>query len=247
MVGEKYLAALADVAGGLPWMLPLFGDGPQLTAMLDRVDAVFLTGSYSNVLPEYYGGDPSEAGTLHDAERDATTLPLVRHAVQRGMPIFAVCRGFQEVNVALGGSLHQRVHEVDGYDYHLEDPSAPLDVQYGPAHDVHFEPNSRLAEILGRNQITVNSLHAQGVDRLANGLQVEGRAEDGLIEAVSIVDHPGFAFAVQWHPEWRAAENPDSATMFRSFGDAARQFAAERPRRRQTRTLLDDLGSTGEP
>jgi len=246
MVGEKYLVALAEAADALPWMVPLLGDGPVIDGLLDRVDGVFLTGSYSNVEPRHYGGDPSRPGTLHDPERDATTLPLIRRTLERGMPLFAACRGMQEVNVALGGSLHQHVEEVAGYHDHRENPDDPLDVQYGPSHPVNFVEGGRLHALAGSPTAMVNSLHAQGVARLAPGVTVEALADDGLIEAFSIDGDSEFALAVQWHPEWKVSENPLSLALFRAFGDAARRYAAERPAREQTELLLDALGTAGE-
>ena len=164
-------------------------------------------------------------GTLHDPHRDATTLSLIPRAIGAGVPVFGVCRGFQEMNVALGGTLHQRVHEVAGFDDHREDKEEPLDVQYGPAHEVNLEPGGLLMKIAGQDRITVNSLHWQGVDRLAPDLAVEARAPDGLVEAFRVKSAPGFALAVQWHPEWKVTTNPFSMALFAEFGRAARQRA----------------------
>jgi putative glutamine amidotransferase len=246
MVGEKYLTALVDASGGLPWMLPLLDDASILEAVLDRVDGVFLTGSYSNVEPMHYGGEASRPGTLHDPERDATTLPLIRRALDRGLPLFAVCRGFQEVNVALGGTLHQHVEEVPGLNDHRENPDDPLDVQYGPAHAVNLVQGGLLYRLHGELRVDVNSLHSQGVARLAPGLTVEAIADDGLVEAFTIDAGDSFALAVQWHPEWKATENRLSAELFNAFGEAARRYAAERPAREHTNSLLEDLGTAGE-
>ena len=149
VVGEKYIHALIDVADVLPLIVPVMGESPLLADVLNRVDGVFLTGSYSNVEPHHYGGDPSRDGTLHDPHRDATTLPLLGRALAAEMPVFAVCRGFQEVNVALGGTLHQHVEEVPGYNDHRENPNDPLDVQYGPAHDVNLVDGGMLQALAG--------------------------------------------------------------------------------------------------
>lgn len=139
------------------------------------------------------------------------------------MPVLAVCRGFQELNVVCGGTLHQRVHEVPGLDDHREDDDAPMDTQYGPAHVVHLTPGGLLHTLAGgRDDVHVNSLHKQGIAQLGAGLAVEAVAPDGLIEAVSVVDAPAFALAVQWHPEWRHAQDPLSTAIFRAFGDACR-------------------------
>lgn len=245
MVGEKYLAAIAEASDALPWMVPAFGDVDLVENLLDRVDGLFLTGSYSNVEPHRYGGDPSREGTLHDPDRDSTTLPLIHRALERKMPLFAACRGFQELNVALGGTLHQHVHEVAGFHNHLENPDDPLEVQYGPSHPVTLVEGGLLSSLTDELTVMVNSLHAQAVDRLADGATVEAIADDGLVEAFRVDGHEGFAIGVQWHPEWKVRENPLSLALFRRFGDAARAWAAERPKRQQTESLLKTLGTAG--
>lgn len=228
VAGEKYLTALADAAGVLPLIMPALDDEALRDTLLARVDGVFLTGSYSNVEPHHYGGEDSRSGTLHDPERDAVTLPLLTAIVDHGLPVFAVCRGFQEVNVAMGGTLHQHVEEVGGYADHRENPQAPLEVQYGPAHPVNLVPGGLLRELAETDTVMVNSLHSQGVARLGAGLTVEAVAEDGLVEAFRVDDSDGFALAVQWHPEWRATENAFSRAMFAAFGDACRAHLAAR-------------------
>lgn len=222
VVGEKYLTALADAAGVLPLGVPALGDGELLADLFEHVDGLFLTGSYSNVEPHRYDGEASRPGTLHDAHRDETALPLLERAIVAGVPLFAVCRGFQEVNVALGGSLHQHVQEVAGYSDHRENTDDPLDVQYGPAHTVNFVEGGSLHRIAGTLSAQVNSLHSQGIARLGEGLSVEAVADDGLIEAFRVDAHKSFAVGVQWHPEWRATENPLSMALFSAFGDACR-------------------------
>jgi putative glutamine amidotransferase len=226
-VGEKYLRAVADCAGATPVIIPAFGDELELEDLVDRFDGLLLTGSPSNVEPHRYDGPPSEPGTLHDPHRDATTLPLINHAVAAAVPLLAICRGFQEMNVAFGGTLHQRIHELPGHRDHREDSDQPVDVQYGPAHEIALEPGGlfeRLAR--GARTIRVNSLHSQGVDRLASGLVVEARAPDGIIEAFRVADAPTFAVGVQWHPEWKALDNEFSRALFAEFGEAARARAA---------------------
>jgi putative glutamine amidotransferase len=221
-VGEKYLRAIADAAGALPLIVPAFGDSIEMETLLETCDGVLLTGSPSNVEPHRYQGPPSAPGTWHDPERDATTLPLIPRAVEAGLPLLAVCRGFQELNVAYGGSLHQRLHEVPGFMTHREDESKPLDEQYGPAHEVLLSAGGKLASIAGGDRLIVNSLHAQGIDRLGDGLVVEARAPDGLIEAVRVATAGAFAIAVPGHPEWRVLENTFSTALFAEFGSAAR-------------------------
>ena len=222
-VGEKYIAAVVQAADCLPLLIPVLETPLDVTEILTRVDGIFFPGSPSNVEPVRYSGQASVTGTLHDPHRDATTLSLIPRAVADGVPVFGVCRGFQEMNVAMGGTLHQRVHEVAGLDDHREDKEQPLEVQYGPAHDVVLEPGSWLRRIAGQERVRVNSLHWQGVDRLGPDLAVEARATDGLVEAFRVKSAPSFALAVQWHPEWQVMSNPFSKALFAEFGKAARQ------------------------
>jgi putative glutamine amidotransferase len=222
-VGEKYIAAVVQAADCLPLLIPVLETPLDVEEILARVDGIFFPGSPSNVEPARYAGPASVPGTLHDPHRDSTTLSLIPRAVADGVPVLGVCRGFQEMNVAMGGTLHQRVHEVQGLRDHREDKEQPLDVQYGPAHEVMLEPDSLLRRLAGRETVTVNSLHGQGVDRLAPGLQIEARAPDGLVEAFRVGAAPAFALAVQWHPEWQVMSNPFSRALFAEFGMAARQ------------------------
>lgn len=224
MAGEKYLQAIADASEAYPVSLPLLAEGFDVLDILDRLDGLFLPGSPSNVEPHHYLGDPSEPGTWHDPERDIAALALIPAAIRVGMPVFAVCRGFQEMNVAFGGSLHQKIHEVAGYRVHKENPDDPLEVQYGPSHRIDFAPGGWLEQITGVSQAMVNSLHSQAVDRLGDGLRVEATAEDGLVEAFVVVDAPGFTLAVQWHPEWQVMSHPESLEMFRAFGAACHAY-----------------------
>ena len=227
--GEKYVSAVAVACEALPVLVPPLGAQLPVGTVLGRLDGLLFTGSPSNVEPHHYAGPDSRPGTLHDPHRDATTLPLLRAAIAAGVPVLCICRGFQELNVAFGGSLHQQVHELPGYlDEHHEDVTRPLDTQYAPVHEVRFAPGGLMARLAGAGQAMVNSLHGQGVDRLGAGLVVEGTAPDGLVEAVRVADAPGFTLGVQWHPEWQVMSNPLSVAMFRAFGDACRDFAARR-------------------
>jgi putative glutamine amidotransferase len=226
--GEKYLQAIADGAGGIPMLLPAWGASGDLEEALDHLDGIVLPGSPSNVEPHHYAGQPSMAGTLHDPQRDATTLALIPRAVALGVPLLGICRGFQEMNVAFGGTLLQRVHEVPGHLDHRDDETLELEVQYGPAHAVRLEPGGLLIELAGAPEIRVNSLHWQGVERLGEGLAVEARAPDGLIEGFQVRNARSFAVAVQWHPEWQAMSNPFSRALFAAFGDASRERAQTR-------------------
>jgi len=235
-VGEKYLAAVELAADCMPVMLPALLDmksgEPDISEILDICDGILLTGSPSNVHPRHYGGPNPREGMLLDEKRDTLTLVLIRATVAAGKPIFCICRGFQELNVAFGGSLHQHLEEaqsLEGYAPrrdHREDKTAALDVQYGPAHEVAVEPGGLFEGLLGQRRLTVNSLHGQGIDRLGQGLRIEARAPDGTVEGVSVMAARSFAAGVQWHPEWKFWENPDSQALFRAFGDAARESAS---------------------
>lgn len=222
MVGEKYLQALVDAAGVYPVALPSLASGLESPEILDRLDGLFLTGNPSNVEPMNYSGSPSRHGTLHDPERDHAAFSLIPEVIGAGVPLFAVCRGFQEMNVAFGGSLHQLVHEVPGYHLHKEDPDEPVELQYAPSHPVSFTAGGQLQEITGLPAASVNSLHSQAVDRLGEGLDVEARADDGLIEAFSVSNATAFALGVQWHPEWQVTDSAASMAIFQAFGDACR-------------------------
>lgn len=219
-VNERYPTAVVDAAGGMPLLIPAIGPKIDFGAVLDRLDGLLITGSPSNVEPYHYGGPPSREGTLHDPERDATTLPLIREAVRRDLPVLAICRGIQELNVALGGTLHQRLFEMpDRINHRRRQGPMSMDERYGPAHSVRLSPGGRLIELAGALEIMVNSLHAQGIDRPAPDLFIEAVAPDGQIEAVSL---PGarFVVGVQWHPEYKALDNPFSRALFQAFSQA---------------------------
>lgn len=228
MVGEKYITAVRDGAEALPFLIPALGDSIDPDLILSNVDGLLLTGSPSNVEPHHYDGEPSRPGTMHDPHRDETTLRLINRALEKGVPLFSICRGYQELNVVLGGSLHQYVHEQPGYHLHKEDPNDPLDVQYGPSHEVHLVEGGLLRKLAGRETVVVNSLHSQGIARLANGVTVEAVADDGLVEGFQVDGAKGFALALQWHPEWKVTENEFSMKVFKSFGDACREYASQK-------------------
>jgi len=227
-VGEKYVRAATETAGlaavVIPSVLPL----AQLPALLDRLDGLLLTGARSNIEPHHYSDEPSYPGNLHDPSRDATSLNLIPLAIERRLPVLAICRGLQEVNVALGGTLHQKVHEVPGHMDHREQEGDPLEVQYGPAHSVELVSGGLLAGIAGGGSAMVNSLHGQGIRTLAAGAAIEAIAPDGLIEAFRLARDDMFLLAVQWHPEWRAGENPFYRGIFERFAQACRKHAAAR-------------------
>jgi len=224
MVGEKYLQALADGADAYPVALPSLAEGFDVLDIIHRLDGLFLAGSPSNLEPHHYMGDPSAPGTWHDPERDINALALIPAVIRVGMPLFAVCRGFQEMNVSFGGSLHQKVHEVPGYHLHKENPDDPLELQYSASHQVEFVEGGLLHRMTGKKGAAVNSLHSQAVDQVGEELEVEAWADDGLVEAFTVRNAPGFTLGVQWHPEWKVLENPVSTAIFREFGDACRAY-----------------------
>jgi putative glutamine amidotransferase len=229
-VGDKYLEAVTAGADALAFIIPAlidrsgaaFTDPADIDRTLDLLDGLFLTGATSNVAPIHYGATLTDPASPSDAARDHVSLALIRGAIKRGLPILGVCRGFQEINVALGGTLHQEVHNVTGLKDHRESSNDPLEVQYGPSHSVALAHNGLLHQFAGSNTAHVNSLHGQGIDRLAPGLTVEATAPDGLVEAYRGVTD-AFLLAVQWHPEWRFRENELSVGIFHAFGVAARK------------------------
>ena len=232
-VGEKYIRAVVDGAGCLPVLLPSLSPPLEMAGLLDELDGLLLTGAHSNIEPRHYGREPSFAGNVHDPARDENTLSLVPLAIARGLPVLALCRGMQEVNVALGGTLHQKVHELIGFADHRENPNDPLGLQYAPAHPVELVAGGWLERIAGAREVSVNSLHGQGIRDLAPGLVVEATAPDGLIEAVRLdrgnPETPDpFLLAVQWHPEWRVTENPFYLGIFQAFAAACRRRAEQR-------------------
>lgn len=225
---QQYLEAAISAAGVFPVLVPSFGDRLDLNQLLDSVDGVMLTGSKSNVNPELYGGDASEANGPYDPDRDATTLPLIRRAIERGVPLLAICRGIQELNVALGGSLATEIQEREGSLDHRAPVSDNQDERFAIRQNVSIKPGTCLAGVFGAGEIKVNSVHRQGVDRLGERLQVEAVADDGTVEAVSVKDARAFAVGVQWHPEYWARSDDNSAKIFRAFGDAVRAHAVAR-------------------
>lgn len=217
--GDEYVRAIRDGAGALPLLIPVTEPALEVESVLGAVDGLLFPGAPSNVAPRHYGGC-LRPGTLLDEARDLTSLELQRAAIARGVPMLCICRGFQELNVALGGTLHSHVHELDGMLDHRADETAALEVQYGPAHAVRIVPGGVLAELVGVKDIMVNSLHGQGIARLAPGLFAEAHAPDGLVEAVSLPGARGFVLGVQWHPEWAFARGAASRAIFAGFGAA---------------------------
>lgn len=225
MVTDKYLSALRDY-GLEPVILPVWegGDAAAVTPLLSRLDGLLLTGSYTNVEPARYGAERAPENTRDDRHRDAAAMAWVPAALDLGLPLLGICRGFQELNVAFGGSLHQAVQTVPGMLDHRE-PAGERAAQYAPAHELSIRPGGRLAALYPEPRSRVNSLHQQGIDRLGEGLTAEAQATDGLVEAISVTDAPGFTLAVQWHPEWQPREHPLYDAIFRGFAEACGDHA----------------------
>ncbi|SHF51552.1 putative glutamine amidotransferase [Modicisalibacter ilicicola DSM 19980] len=216
-VTDKYLRALHDY-GLAPVILPVWEKGVD-TSLLERLDGLMLTGSHTNVEPHRYGAERIPENTRDDRDRDSVALALIPAAIERGLPLLGICRGFQEINVAMGGTLYQAVQKVPGMLDHRE-PEGDKATRYAPAHELAVEPGGLLARLYDQPGAQVNSLHQQGIERLGEGLRVEGRAPDGLIEAFSVKDAKAFALAVQWHPEWHPQESPINDALFRGFAEA---------------------------
>jgi putative glutamine amidotransferase len=229
--GEKYINAIAHGANAIPILIPAQPAGEDLeslseffdTDFFEQLDGIFFPGSPSNVEPHHYGNDASETPESHDPQRDGSSLPLIKLAIEKGIPLLAACRGMQELNVAMGGKLYQRLYEQEQFIEHREDKHAERNKQYQLAHEVSLTPNGILASILGNNTHQVNSLHGQGIKTLGNGLTVEAYAPDGLIEAISFINEKSFALGVQWHPEWHFKEDKLSTAIFKKFGDVIHQ------------------------
>lgn len=228
MTPTNYIEAVLVGAGAIPMLLPSLGGALDLDAVLDHVDGVLLSGSRSNVHPSLYGVEPTLGHEPYDPARDATTLPLIRKAIEKGVPLFAICRGYQELNVALGGTLATEIQTFDGRMDHRA-PDAPTnDERFAIRHPVKVASGGCLGTLLAGDTIEVNSLHRQAIDALAPGLVVEATAPDGTIEAVRVKDAVGFAVGVQWHPEYWVRSDVPSARLFSAFGDAVRARAAAR-------------------
>jgi len=219
---DTYVRAVDEIVGGVPVLVPANGDQADVDTLLSRLDGIILTGSRSNVQPTLYGGPPHPEDIPEDAARDAVTLRLIRAAIAQGTPILAICRGMQELNVALGGTLHQRIQDLPGRLDHSTPLHPDARIRQGKAHVVDLAAGSWLRRLAGTAQIAVNSLHNQGIDDLAEGLVPEGIAPDGTIEAVRLSHAPGFVVGVQWHPEYDFGTDALSRNLFHEFGAAMR-------------------------
>lgn len=222
VAGHKYIMAVAEAAGALPLIVPAISDLLDIDVLLAMADGILLTGAVSNVHPSHFGQAVHNPLLPLDPARDALTLKLVQAAINAEIPLLAICRGFQEVNVAFGGSLHQAVHEVSGLNDHREAKESNLDIQYGESHPIDLVAGGQLVQIVGAKRMMVNSIHGQGIDKLGAGLVAEAFASDGLVEALRVEHAKAFTLGMQWHPEWKVMENPQYLAIFKAFGDACR-------------------------
>ncbi len=239
--GHKYVFSVVEGFGGMPIILPALGNVEAnghyaVTDLVDRLDGIVLTGGRANIEPHHYGGEPFRPDTFRDPVRDSTTLPLVRAAVARGIPLFGICRGIQEINVAFGGTLHPYLWEVEGKRDHRMPQTDVLEDRFAPRHPVRLTPGGYFAEIAGaagvdQDDIIVNSLHGQAIDRPAEGLVVEALSEDGVIEGISMPDAADFVVGVQWHAEFRVLSHSFNRALYAEFGAAAKRRAATRVHR----------------
>ncbi len=227
ILGDKYAVAVTDVAACHPLLIPSLGNAETLRDLVPVLDGLVITGSPANVHPSLFGAEPTQAHEPYDRARDATSLPLIELAIEHAIPLFCICRGHQELNVALGGTVATEIQDLPGREDHRGHLS-DVAQRYLPAHDIEITQDGHLHRILGTTKTKVNTVHRQAIDRLAPGLTVEAKAPDGTIEAVSIDGARNFALSVQWHPEYKAAENADSVKLFQAFGDAARARHAAR-------------------
>ncbi len=226
--GHMNCAAIADVTGAVPLIIPGNPDYATPRELMAICDGFLFTGGRPNIHPEEYGEAATEAHGDFDRPRDRIVLPLIRECLTQGQPMLGICRGFQEFNVALGGTLHPEIRELPGRMNHRMPPDGTLEEKFALRHTVTFHQGSPCAGIFGQDVVTVNSLHGQGIKDQGQRIRIEGVAEDGTPEALTIEGAAGFAMAVQWHPEYRAGEDPVSISLFRAFGTALSQWQAGR-------------------
>jgi putative glutamine amidotransferase len=224
-VGVSNIEAVAEVTGAIPLIVPALPKVGAISDLIEACDGFVFTGGRPNVHPSHYGHEPTEKHGLFDLDRDAVTLPLIRECVARGVPVFGICRGFQEFNVAFGGTLHPEIRELPGRMNHRMPPDGTLEEKFAHRHIVRLNPGGQFHRILGAPEVMVNSLHGQGILDKAARVEIEGYAPDDTPEALKIEGACGFALAVQWHPEWNAANDPVSRPLFSAFGEAVRQRA----------------------
>lgn len=220
--GEGNIYAVGKVVDALPIVIPSIPHVSEVAELVHICAGFVFTGARPNVHPEEYGEEETEAHGFFDRDRDAVTLPLIRLCVEQGVPILGICRGFQEFNVAFGGSLYPEIRELPGRMNHRMPPEGTQEEKFAHRHDVIIEPGSIFEQVFDNNVILTNSLHGQGIKCAGDRIIIDGHASDGTPEALSIKDAKAFALAVQWHPEWRADKDPVSKQLFGAFGKALR-------------------------
>ncbi|MGL6208347.1 MAG: gamma-glutamyl-gamma-aminobutyrate hydrolase family protein [Paracoccaceae bacterium] len=222
--GKMNTDAVAEVSGCLPLIIPSDPRYVSVPELLDLCDGFLLTGGRPNVHPSEYGEEETPAHGAFDRCRDAVTLPLVRACVERGQPILGICRGFQEVNVAMGGTLYPEIRDLPGRMNHRMPPDGTLEEQFALRHPVRFTPGGVFSRLMGADEVMTNTLHGQGIAKAGERMVIDGLAPDGTPEAAYVRGAAGFTLAVQWHPEWNAADDPVSRPLFQAFGTAARAW-----------------------
>ncbi|WP_136682839.1 gamma-glutamyl-gamma-aminobutyrate hydrolase family protein [Falsirhodobacter xinxiangensis] len=223
--GRMVTEAVAQAAGCMPIIIPSDPRLVSIPELLDLCDGFLLTGGRPNVHPEEYGEEETPAHGTFDRSRDAVALPLVRACVERGQPFFGICRGFQEVNVAMGGTLYPEIRELPGRMNHRMPPDGTQEEKFALRHKVRFNKDGPFHRVLGADEVMTNTLHGQGIKTAGARVRIDGHAPDGTPEAIFIEDAPGFTLSVQWHPEWQAVSDPVSRPLFEAFGDAVRNWS----------------------
>ncbi|QDY69424.1 gamma-glutamyl-gamma-aminobutyrate hydrolase family protein [Qingshengfaniella alkalisoli] len=226
--GTMNIEAVSDVVGAMPLVIPADPRFVRINELMETFDGFLLTGGRPNVHPEEYGEAPTEAHGQFDRNRDAITLPLVRACVDRGQPVLGICRGFQEMNVALGGTLYPEIRDLPGRMNHRMPPEGSLEEKFELRHEVSLTLNGVFHRLLGATKVMTNTLHGQGIKTAGSRIVIDGEAPDGTPEALYIRDAPGFSLGVQWHPEWNAANDPVSRPLFKAFGDAVQCWSEGR-------------------
>ncbi len=224
--GQMNTHAVSQVAGAVPMIVPSDPGVVAVDELMAVCDGFLFTGGRPNVHPEEYGEEETDAHGAFDRDRDRIALPLIRACVARGQPIFGICRGFQEVNVAMGGTLYPEIRDLPGRDNHRMPPEGTLAEKFELRHAVTFSEGGVFHRLMGAREVMTNTLHGQGIKTPGGRIVIDGHAPDGTPEAIYIADAPGFTLSVQWHPEWNAADNPVSRPLFEAFGDACRAWAS---------------------
>ena len=224
-VGEMNVEAVGEVTGALPLMVPSHPSATDIGTLMEVCDGFLFTGGRPNVHPEEYGHSATEAHGAFDRDRDRLVLPLIRSCVEAGLPILGICRGFQEFNVAFGGTLHPEIRDIPGRQNHRMPPDGTLDEKFELRHEINLISGGRFARVFGADKVMVNSLHGQGIEQAGERIVIEGHAPDGTPEAIYVDGAPGFSMAVQWHPEYRAGIDPVSKPLFEAFGDAVQHWS----------------------